>query len=152
MPGKIYLRKHILRMDPRLNPDMLFAFGDNMLRRGLGGQAKEMRGEPNAVGIPTKWSPLTTNEAYFSNFDFQNARVRGAINSAFERLTNHLNQDKNLVFPLDGIGTGLSQLEYRAPEILRYIELNIRRLYQITESPTPVGAEANNPSDPIFRN
>jgi redox-sensitive bicupin YhaK (pirin superfamily) len=29
----------------------LFVFGDNLRRTGFGGQAAEMRGEPNAVGI-----------------------------------------------------------------------------------------------------
>lgn len=41
----------IMRRDLLDNQDKLYVFGDNMVRRGFGGQAREMRGEPNAVGI-----------------------------------------------------------------------------------------------------
>ncbi|KKL05458.1 hypothetical protein LCGC14_2605850, partial [marine sediment metagenome] len=53
----IEYRDHITRQMLRDEPDTLFVFGDNMQRRGLGGQAFAMRGEPNAVGIPTKIFP-----------------------------------------------------------------------------------------------
>ena len=38
----------------RANPRAIYVFGDNLLRKGLGGQAKEMRGEPNTLGIVSK--------------------------------------------------------------------------------------------------
>ncbi|MEC7290450.1 MAG: hypothetical protein VXW22_10215, partial [Pseudomonadota bacterium] len=54
----IILRQHrIYRQDLRANPGTIYVFGDNTERVGLGGQAKEMRGEPNARGIATLWSP-----------------------------------------------------------------------------------------------
>jgi hypothetical protein len=53
----IIYQKYIKREDLRANPTVLYVFGDNEARTGLGGQAKEMRGEPNAVGIATKASP-----------------------------------------------------------------------------------------------
>jgi hypothetical protein len=134
MPGRIYLRQFIYRSDLILNPNVLFVFGDNMLHKGLGGQAREMRGQPNAIGIPTKQSPGTATHDYFINSDLQNARIRGEINSAFKKLRQQLLDNKDIVFPKSGIGTGLSQLETRAPEILRYIELHIRYLYEITEN------------------
>ena len=59
-------QKWITRDDLKRNPEHLFAFGDNMARRGLGGQAKEMRGEPNAVGVPTKWEPTMYPSGFFS--------------------------------------------------------------------------------------
>ncbi len=110
-----------------------------MFRQGFGGQAREMRGEPNAIGIPTKWSPFTSLEAYFINSDLQNARVRGSINNSFDRLSNHLKNGGTVVLPKSGIGTGLAQLENRAPKILEYIELKIRELYKITETPREGG-------------
>ncbi len=134
MPGTIYLKEKIIRMDLKLNPNMLFAFGDNILRHGFGGQAAQMRGEPNAVGIPTKWSPGTYPHDYFIDQDLQNAQVRGAINAGFLRLGSHLLEGKSITLPSHGIGTGLAELEFRAPEILKYIENHIRKLYQITES------------------
>lgn len=136
MPGKIYLIPHITRSMLQTNPKTLFVFGDNMMRLGLGGQAKEMRGEPNSVGIPTKWSPNTTLEAYFINADISNPKILSEINKGFDRLEKHLKENGDVIFPKAGIGTGLSQLEHRAPEVLKYIELNIRRLYEITEEET----------------
>jgi len=50
----IRTEKHITRQMLRAEPGTLWVFGDNLQRKGLGGQAKEMRGEPNAIGIPTK--------------------------------------------------------------------------------------------------
>ena len=133
MPGKIYLAPHITRKLVRDNSDVLFVFGDNMLQSGFGGQAKEMRNEPNTIGIPTKWSPHTTSEAYFINSDIYNPQIRRRIDLGFEKLENHLKNNKDICFPKNGIGTGLSQLEQRAPNVLKYIELKIRKLYEIIE-------------------
>jgi hypothetical protein len=41
------------------NPKWLFFFGDNVAEWGRKGHAAAMRGEPNALGIPTKASPTT---------------------------------------------------------------------------------------------
>ena len=46
--------KVITRDKIKENPDVLYLFGDKLLRKGLGGQAKEMRGEPNTLGIVSK--------------------------------------------------------------------------------------------------
>ncbi len=49
--------KYITRTIVQENPDILYVFGDNMTGTGYGGQAAQMRGEVNAVGVPTKWRP-----------------------------------------------------------------------------------------------
>lgn len=54
MKHRIERMRHISRAYVRANRDKLFLFGDNLERRGFGGQAAAMRAEPNAVGIPTK--------------------------------------------------------------------------------------------------
>ena len=54
---KVERIRFITREYVRANPDKIFLFGDNLEQRGLGGQAAAMRGEPNAVGIPTKKRP-----------------------------------------------------------------------------------------------
>ena len=56
-PGRLLRWKWITREELQRHPELIFVFGDNMLRKGFGGQAKEMRGEPNAVGVPVKWRP-----------------------------------------------------------------------------------------------
>ena len=57
----------ITREIVQANPDKIFLFGDNLLRVGLGGQAGATRGEPNAVGIPTKKTPAGDEAASFTD-------------------------------------------------------------------------------------
>ena len=113
-------RRFITRQNLRAAPETLFVFGDNLERRGLGGQAAEMRDEPNAVGVPTKHQPSRRAEAYFSNADF--AAVKPSIDAALMRLAEHLRAGGEVVWPTDGIGTGRADLERRAPRIWRYLE------------------------------
>lgn len=103
----------ILRPDLQANPGVLYVFGDNMLRMGFGGQAREMRGEPNAVGVATKKAPGGRPEDYFSDHEFdENMRV---INADYARaLTWHLSGGV-VVVPLAGIGSGLSEMPSRCP-------------------------------------
>lgn len=114
-------QKWITRQDLRNNPDVLYVFGDNLERRGFGGLAKECRGEPNAVGIPTKKKPSHGDYAYFSNNDFRVFSDR--LRVAFKLLENHLNDDGDVVWPTDGIGTGLAYLEEKAPDLWKSLEI-----------------------------
>lgn len=116
--------RYITRDIVRRHPDTLFVFGDNMQRAGYGGQAKQMRGEPNAVGIPTKWRPSNTDDAFFVDTDM--FAVQEAIDNAFARLINHKGP---IVWPANGIGTGLANLKNRAPSIWQYIESCRKALY-----------------------
>lgn len=127
---KLTYRKHITRQMLRDEPDTLFVFGDNSERRGLGGQAKEMRGEPNAVGIPTKMYPTMHARAFFTNDDFE--YIVPVLNMEFDRLRSHAGP---IVWPEDGIGTGLADLAHRAPRIWAYIESGRQALEQSDASP-----------------
>ena len=53
----------------------VFVFGDNMERCGFGGQAAAMRGEPNAVGVPTKWAPGSAPADFFCDDDLKDLAV-----------------------------------------------------------------------------
>ena len=112
----------ITRDDVQKNTDTLYVFGDNMRGLGYGGQAKAMRGEPNAIGIPTKWSPCMYDECFFKDSDLDNPLVKAAIDSAFERLEAWARIKGKIVMPSAGIGTGFAQLEIRAPRIQKYIQ------------------------------
>ena len=118
--------KWTVRADLRNNPEHLFVFGDNMVRKGFGGQAMEMRGEPNAIGVPTKWAPSMSPSAFLTEADLE--RVKPEIDKAFERLRLHLAGGGTVVLPRDGIGTGLAQLESRAPSIAALIQAHIEAL------------------------
>jgi hypothetical protein len=115
----IYVRRYY-RDEIRANPERLYVFGDNVSTLGRGGQAKECRGEPNTVGIPTKWHPMMDEGSFFCDGDL--AKVRPRIQAEFRTLAAHLASGRDVVWPSDGIGTGLAQLPQRAPAIFGYIE------------------------------
>jgi hypothetical protein len=123
----LIIKKHITRDYIRKNPDTIFLFGDNMQRTGLGGQAQEMRGEPNSFGIPTKWSPFTGSLAYFSDADLPH--VQKFIDFPFDLAIAWLTARRDVCIPADGFGTGLAQLAIRAPDILDYIERATNELH-----------------------
>lgn len=126
--GRVLRPAHVTREEVRAQPGVLFVFGDNMRRRGLGGQARGMRGENNAVGVPTKWRPDREPEAYFTDADWHNTMVRRAIFGAFGRMRTHLYAGGDVAIPADGLGTGLAELPRRAPIIHRAISELIARL------------------------
>lgn len=121
--------KFITREMLRGSPGTLFVFGDNMIGKGFGGQAKEMRGEPNAVGIPTKLLPGMQEADFFRNEDFDRAKPK--IDASFVRLFAHAAVGGHIVWPADGIGTGLAELEKRAPKIWALIEENRKALEHV---------------------
>lgn len=124
-------QKMIFRSDIVANPDILYIFGDNLQRQGYGGQAKEMRGEPNAFGIATKRS-ITHN--YPDDYFFDNQEdVLTILEHEFLRLLTHLGENnyKAIIIPTDGIGTGLSKMPEYAPEALKFINTQLTQLERI---------------------
>lgn len=121
------LKQHrIYRSDLKENPHVLYVFGDNRERQGMGGQAKEMRGEPNAVGIRTKWVPSMEPHAFFSDDDYD--EIERMIMEDFKRLWKHLESGGIVVLPSDGIGSGLADLKNRAPRVNAFLEELIEEL------------------------
>lgn len=114
-PDEIEIRDRINRADLRANKDKTFLFGDNLSGRGYGGQAREMRGEENAVGIPTKKAPDNKPNSFFSDKEF--AENKKAIDAAFGKIP----PGKTIVIPKAGIGTGLAQLSEKAPNTFAYL-------------------------------
>ena len=121
MKYRIERLQFITREYVRANRNKLFLFGDNLEHRGLGGQAAAMRGEPNAIGIPTKKSPSYKDDAFFSDDEFEQNRT--AIDAAFVEVTNAITDSiRVIVIPSDGLGTGRAQLNRRAPRTFAYLE------------------------------
>jgi len=125
---KVEKMKWITREIVRANPDKLFLFGDNYERRGFGGQAKEMRGEPNAYGIATKARPDNRAGAFFSDekIKFHAARIF----AEFEGLKELCKTGgfETVVIPSDGLGTGLAGLDKRAPKTFAYLQERLAEL------------------------
>ena len=88
------------------------------MRVGRGGQAKEMRGEPNAIGIRVKKAPLT-GDVYYNDKEIDENKRK--INEDLNEVREQLDYGKIIVIPSDGIGTGLALLKEKAPETLLYL-------------------------------
>lgn len=115
----------IYRTDLLANPNTLYVFGDNLARYGMGGQAKEMRGEPNAIGIPTKVSP----RMYMSDDYIEKATEE--LDKAINRLAEHLKNGGKVVFPADGIGTGLAKLQEKCPAFNKILSQKLAILWKL---------------------
>jgi hypothetical protein len=111
----IIFQKRIYRSDLRQNPGVYYVFGDNAARCGLGGQAAEMRGEPNAIGVATKWSP---SECFSQERHDEQVEI---LNADLDRVAALLKRGLLVVWPSDGIGTGLAELERLWPRGLKII-------------------------------
>lgn len=120
---------NIVRADLKANRNVLYVFGDNMDERGLGGQAAEMRGEPNAVGIPTKHAPNMSDDAFFSDADFD--RVIPVIDAKIRKLESWLLSGGVVIMSAAGIGTDRAKLAEKAPAIFNYIRKEFHRLSHV---------------------
>jgi hypothetical protein len=114
----IEYRKWIKRTDVRREREKVFVFGDNVRRAGFGGQAKEMRGEKNAVGVATKWAPSMMEKDFFTD----SAACFCEVDRDLLKVDALLASGKTIVVPADGLGTGLSQLPRRAPRLAAHID------------------------------
>lgn len=121
---KVERMKWITRAIVRANPDKAFLFGDNVQRVGFGGQAKEMRGEPNAFGIATKYKALMGGDAFLTDDDYLANCER--IDSDFRRLKR--SGPQTVVIPADGLGTGLAELDKRAPKTFAYLQEKLKEI------------------------
>lgn len=122
----IRYEKHITRAMLRAEPETLWVFGDNLRRKGLGGQAAEMRGEPNAIGIPTKREPGMHPVDFFTDGDlaaYEDARAHDLM-----RLAQHLMNGGAVVLPADGIGTGRARLKQSAPAVWAQLQEDLQGL------------------------
>lgn len=122
----IFYQKIIMREDLQANPGVLYVFGDNVERKGMAGQAAEMRGEPNAIGVATKWKPTNQPDAFFNDDQFD--QIIPILTQDLTPVYNAVIANKIVVWPQDGIGTGYARLHICAPRILRVINDTRRQL------------------------
>ena len=106
------------------NKDKVYIFGDNSLSRGKGGQAI-IRDSKNAFGIPTKKAPSTGEDAYFKDSELESNKQE--IDEAIAKIVN---DGREVVFPKDGIGTGLAKLKEKAPKTFAYLNSRLKAEFQ----------------------
>jgi hypothetical protein len=117
----------------RAEPQARFVFGDNAARQGLGGQAKEMRGEPNAIGIATKWTPDMEHGAFFDD-NVGAERSMSIMATDFSYVLQALEEGRTVYVPSGGLGTGLSRLPQVAPRHYAMLRGSFER---VSEGPCP---------------
>ncbi len=120
----------IKRQDIQKNPDVLFVFGDNDLRTGLGGMAKECRGEPNTIGLRTKHKPSTSKSSYYNDTEF--AENCSKIDEDIEAIKQKASRFCAIFFP-DDIGGGLAKMPDYAPKTYIYLQTKIEELKKLLE-------------------
>jgi hypothetical protein len=102
------------------NRDILFLFGDNAERIGKGGQAKVCRDEPNCIGVVTKNKASHGNETDYLTDHYLGRNIM-LITRDFIPIVYKLQQGGTVIFPADGIGTGLAMLEEKAPQTFMFV-------------------------------
>lgn len=112
---KIIYQHRVYRHDLVYNRNLIYVFGDNTKRIGLGGQAREMRGEPNAHGIATLWEPGVP----FEDIDFD--WITDIMKADIMALASKCQRYDAIVFPMEGIGTGLALLKEEAPKAFDFL-------------------------------
>lgn len=108
------------------HPNWLYIFGDNMDGYGKGGQAV-IRDCRNSIGIPTKRHPANTTGDYMSD----RTDERRAIIEALEAMVSYERKFITIVFPADGLGTGLAKMPEKSPELYMLIITYLRMRYGI---------------------
>jgi len=86
----------------RENPNHIFVFGDNTVRRGKGGAAK-FRGYPNTYGFITKKYPNNYDSSFYRPDEYKTI-FKKELHKLKEEL--HLNSHKQ--FLISALGAGLA--------------------------------------------
>lgn len=118
--NKVEVVSRYKNSDLKANPDKIYVFGDNVQRSGTGGQA-QIRNNENAFGIATKLQPNNSEAAFMSDNDLQSNK--DVIDSDIAKIKN---DGRDLIFPKDGFGTGLSKLEEKAPQTYAYLKQRLQ--------------------------
>ena len=104
----------------KANPNKIYVFGDNNQRQGKKGQAS-VRDEANAMGISTKLRPSADEDAFMTDNQIKaNAAI---IDSDIAKIKA---TGKTVVFPKDGLGTGLAALKSKAPNTYEYLVIRLK--------------------------
>lgn len=124
----IVCKKNISRAFVRSHTSDVFVFGDNEQRRGYGGMAYHVRGEPNSIGVRTKKAPSNEDWAFWTDDRLDdNCRM---IDEDLALVEAELAKGRVVVLPENGLGTGLSQMHLRCPMTFRYLDGRVSDLIE----------------------
>jgi len=104
--------------DVKYQLNKLFIFGDNDLRIGKGGQAI-IRGLNNTIGIRTKKAPNNNHNSFYSDEEYDQNILK--IKEDIDKILNKMKDGYIIVLSNGGYGTGLAQLNLKAPKTFKYL-------------------------------
>ena len=113
------------------NPMSIYVFGDNVQRVGNGGQA-QIRHRTNSIGVATKRAPLMDDKAFYNDSFGDLKSLINDIDQLYSIHNSNTYDHMNLIFPKDGLGTGLSELPKRAPMINKMLSMMLEQYFGIT--------------------
>ena len=110
------------------NRNKLFVFGDNTIGIGEAGQAS-IRTAENSIGLATKILPSNSPDAYFQD----NEKCQQIVMDELDKIILICESGKydTIVFPSDGLGTGLSMMPKKAPELFKWMNAQISKTFNI---------------------
>jgi len=126
----------------RSNPEKVYVFGDNLVKKGKGGQAI-IRDEPNAFGIPTKRLPSMSAQAFFGK---NITEEKAAITAAIDELIALRRQGKTIVFPRDGLGSGRARIIQKSPEVAAHLSSELKRFRSLEQTEQKQPAQPAQPA------
>ena len=97
------------------NPNKLYIFGDNSQKHGKGGQA-QIRDCVNAFGVATKRAPTMSATGFFYDDPYDLKSMIFDLNTLI-----NIQDYEYIVFPKDGLGTGLSQMPEKSPKLFKLL-------------------------------
>ena len=101
------------------NPNYIFVFGDNLLRKGKKGAAI-LRDHPQAYGFITKKIPNNYNSSFYKPHEYQEI-----FQIEYLKLVNKIKRNPDKVFLISKLGSGLAN-KYHIFE--KVIEKSIKKL------------------------
>lgn len=129
----IIFQQVIARADARRNPSVLYVFGDNVTRKGLGGLAKELRNERNSVGVRTKYTPYE----FYTEDDLSVIAQNRMIDEDMKPLFDHVKKGGIVIWPSRGIGCGTARLPTKSPSTFDHLERKLEALIELARLTRP---------------
>ena len=117
------------------NPNKLYVFGDNLIRVGEAGQAG-IRSADNSVGLATKKLPSCGKNAYFTDHYENYMTIVEEIARVI--LTFKDGDYDTLVLPYAKLGTGLSKMPEKSPELFRWMNSILSEVLNIDYNYEPI--------------
>ena len=105
----IEIPKYITQKFLRDNPNVVFVFGDNLIRKGKGGAAK-LRDEPNTYGFITKKAPNNQDSSFYRPDEYVEL-----FYSELLKLAKEIEKNPERTYLISKLGSGLAN-KYRIYE------------------------------------